>query len=116
MSNGHGQDNNVRVHEKRIFICHSKSAFLSAQAWVLNVGAMLDPEPFGFEVNRDGNDGEKLKVLYSRSNDRFFQLQESVNEPSCFVDTQILKETQVFLVTELDPFFLVLPALLNSKN
>ena len=46
---------------------------------------MLDPEPFGFEVERDGDGGEKLRVLYSRPNDRFFQLQESLSETSTFI-------------------------------
>lgn len=36
---------------------------------------MLDIEPIGFEVNRDRDyDGEKLRVLYSRPNDKFLQL------------------------------------------
>ena len=54
-----------------------------------NVGQMLDIEPIGFEVNRDGEDvlnGEKLRVLYSRTNDKFFQLQESISECSTFID------------------------------
>ena len=49
---------------------------------------MLDIEPIGFEVNRDGEDvvnGEKLRVLYSRTNDKFFQLQESISECSTFI-------------------------------
>lgn len=55
----------------------------------LSVGEMLDIEPIGFEVNRDGDDianGEKLRVLYSRTNDKFFQLQESISECSTFID------------------------------
>ena len=60
----------------------------------LSVGQMLDIEPIGFEVNRDGEDvvnGEKLRVLYSRTNDKFFQLQESISECSTFIDDQIMK-------------------------
>ena len=57
---------------------------------------MLDPEPFGFEVERDGDGGEKLRVLYSRPNDRFFQLQESLSETSTFIGDQILKGKQDF--------------------
>lgn len=38
------------------------------------LGQMLDADPIGFEVNRDGENGERLRVLYSRPNDRFFQL------------------------------------------
>ena len=52
---------------------------------------MIDIEPIGFEVNRDGSDGEKLRVLYSKPNDKFFQLQESINECSTFVNDQIMK-------------------------
>ena len=54
---------------------------------------MVDAEPIGFEVSRDGeNDsGEKLRVLYSRPNDRFFQLQESLSEASAFIDDQVMK-------------------------
>lgn len=33
---------------------------------------MLDSEPIGFEVMRDYDGGEKLRVLYSRQNDRYF--------------------------------------------
>ena len=33
---------------------------------------MIDIQPLGFEVIRDKPDGEKIRVLYSRSNDRFF--------------------------------------------
>ena len=54
------------------------------------LGQMIDMQPFGFEVNRD-NDGEKLKVLYSRQNDKFFQLQESLSECSTFIDDQVMK-------------------------
>jgi len=46
----------------------------SIKALFLVSGQMIDIEPIGFEVNRDGNDGEKLRVLYSRPNDKFFQL------------------------------------------
>ena len=103
---------------------------------------MLDIEPIGFEVQRDGDDGEKLRVLYSKPNDRFFQLQESLSEQSSFIEDQIMKgktrltnsfslfdfsgwqnssliclvETQIFLVTELNPMFIVLPSLLSSKD
>ena len=80
---------------------------------------MLDMEPIGFEVNRDGDDianGEKLRVLYSRTNDKFFQLQESISECSTFIDDQIMKETQIFTVTELDPMFIMLPSLLDCRN
>jgi len=52
---------------------------------------MLDIEPIGFEVQRDGDDGEKLRVLYSKPNDRFFQLQESLSEQSTFIEDQIMK-------------------------
>ena len=100
---------------------------------------MIDMQPFGFEVNRD-NDGEKLKVLYSRQNDKFFQLQESLSECSTFIDDQVMKgkqaiptwlkskltqnncaclsyiETQVFIVTQLDPMFVMLPALLSTRR
>lgn len=77
---------------------------------------MLDIEPIGFEVQRDGDDGEKLRVLYSKPNDRFFQLQESLSETSTFIEDQIMKETQIFLVTELNPIFILLPSLLSSKD
>ena len=52
---------------------------------------MLDNEPVGFEVNRDDTGGEKVRVLYSRQNDKYFQLQESLNECSTFIQDQILK-------------------------
>ena len=51
---------------------------------------MLDSEPIGFEVNRD-SDGEKLRVLYSKTNDKFFQLQESLSECSTFIEDQVMK-------------------------
>jgi hypothetical protein len=63
----------------------------SIEVLFLIPGQMIDIEPIGFEVNRDGNDGEKLRVLYSRPNDKFFQLQESINECSTFVNDQIMK-------------------------
>ena len=52
---------------------------------------MVDTEPIGFEVSRDGEDGERLRILYSRPNDRFFQLQESINESSAFINDQVMK-------------------------
>ena len=77
---------------------------------------MLDCEPVGFEVTREEIGGERTKVLYSRHNDKYFQLQESLNECSTFIQDQILKETQVFLITPMDPFFIMLPSLLRSQN
>ena len=47
---------------------------------------MIDDEPLGFEVIRDRPDGEKLRVLYSKQNDKFFQLQETISECSTFID------------------------------
>lgn len=58
---------------------------------LVNLDKMLDIEPIGFEVQRDGDDGEKLRVLYSKPNDRFFQLQESLSEQSTFIEDQIMK-------------------------
>ena len=93
---------------------------------------MTDSEPIGFEVDRDNGNGERLRVLYSRPNDRFFQLQESLSETSTFIADQIMKgklsnlkllqlmfftlETQIYTVTELDPILVILPSLLNSKK
>ena len=51
----------------------------------------MDTAPIGFEVCRDGEDGERLRVLYSRPNDKFFQLQESLSETSAFIGAQIMK-------------------------
>jgi len=45
---------------------------LGVQAKFIDSGQMIDIEPIGFEVTRDSNDGEKIRVLYSRPNDRFF--------------------------------------------
>ena len=64
----------IKVQDKRLFICH---------------GQMLDIEPVGFEVSRDSDlvaNGEMLRVLYSRTNDKFFQLQESISECSTLID------------------------------
>ena len=41
---------------------------------ILCTGEMLDHEPVGFEVNREDIGGEKIKVLYSRQNDKFLQM------------------------------------------
>ena len=64
------------VSEENSILVHWMSVHI-ALLIVLNIGQMLDMEPIGFEVNRDGDDianGEKLRVLYSRTNDKFFQL------------------------------------------
>ena len=50
---------------------------------------MTDCKPFAFEVDR--GDGERVKVLYQKASDSFFQLQESVNECSLFVGKAIMK-------------------------
>ena len=105
---------------------------------------LVEGNPTLFEVDR--GDGEKLKVLYGEKEDTFFQLQESVHETSMFINDQIRQgkrlrknakfrlgrnlqiftqdeltqccclETQVFMVTEYDPVFFLMPALLNSAS
>ena len=64
----------------------------------VRIGKMLDSAPIGFEVERDGADGEKYRVLYSRPNDKFYQLQESLSECSTFIDDQIMKGKQVVMI------------------
>lgn len=69
------------------------------------------------EVNR--YDNETFRLLYSEQSDKFWQLQESLNECSLFVGKSIMKgklsqnyfnlETRVYVVSEFDPIFLVLP-------
>jgi hypothetical protein len=54
-----------------------------------NVGQMKEAKPFMFEVDR--GDGEKLKIMYSKTSDMFFQLQESVNETSLFVGKSVMR-------------------------
>ena len=82
---------------------------------------MKDERPFAFEVDR--GDGERLKVLYTP--DCFYQLQESLNEPSVFVGKSIMKgkikllislEARVYLITEIDPVFFLLRAVMPAQG
>jgi len=57
--------------------------------WIID--RMKDPRPFIFEVDR--GDGEKIKVLYSKANDTFFQMQEALSENSCFLGKAIMRGT-----------------------
>lgn len=50
---------------------------------------MEEPKPFLFEVER--GDGEKIKVLYGKKTDTFFQMQESLSENSVFVGKSIMR-------------------------
>lgn len=51
-------------------------------------------KPFMFEVDR--GDGERLKVMYQRLDDTFYQLQESINECSAFIGKAIMKGMNSF--------------------
>ena len=50
----------------------SSTEALGVHVNLVDSGQMIDIEPIGFEVTRDGNDGEKIRVLYSKPNDKFF--------------------------------------------
>jgi len=75
---------------------------------------MKDPRPFIFEVDR--GDGEKIKVLYSKANDTFFQMQEALSENSCFLGKAIMREARVYSIAEIDPIFFLLRALRTGQK
>lgn len=62
-------------------------------------------------------ENEKFKIFYGREVDKFYQLQESSNGPrmmdqkccSMFAGNTILKSTLVYLITEFDPLFFMVP-------
>ena len=62
-------------------------------------------------------DNEKFKIFYGREVDKFYQLQESSNGPrmmdskccSMFAGDTVLKSTLVYLITEFDPLFFMVP-------
>jgi hypothetical protein len=50
---------------------------------------MNEYKPYILEVDR--GDGERIKVMYQRDRDTFFQLQESISECSAFVGKAVMK-------------------------
>jgi hypothetical protein len=72
-----------------------------------------------FECERN-SPSEKSRVIYDASIDCFFQMQESSQETSMFIERAVMKETKVFTLTQLDPIFFLLQALeketLQHKN
>ncbi|CDW72208.1 UNKNOWN [Stylonychia lemnae] len=77
-----------KIEDKRIMIMDSR---------------LTDSKPFIFEADR--GDGEKFKVLYNKLTDSYFQMQESINENSLFM------EAKLYTITEIDPIFFMLRAL-----
>ena len=78
----------------------------------LLIGKLKERHPLMFEFSRDKN--EKTKVLYDQTSDLFFQFQETNNEGSLFLGNQIVKETRLFIATQLNPIFILLQVLTGS--
>lgn len=73
---------------------------------------MTDPAPYSFTLDR--GDSESMQLLYSREQDRFWQLQMSHSENSCFLDRAVIQEVRVYLVTPYNGLFVMLPLLLKA--
>jgi hypothetical protein len=80
-----------------------------------------------FEFNRRPGDGEKFKIFYCKQLDKFFQLQESSNisnnpsksapcSCSMLVGSSVFRSTSIYLMTEFDPMFFMVPIFQLLKN
>ena len=85
----HKMPNSTVRKGTRLKIKDYSSLMVRTTSLTLKIDRMKDHKPFIFEVDR--SDGEKIKVLYSKVNDTFFQMQEALSENSCFIGKAIMR-------------------------
>ncbi len=71
-----------------------------------------DSEPYSFTLDR--GDDETIQLLYSKQNDKFYQIQMSSSENSAFIDRSILREVKIYIVTPFNPIFIMVPLLIKG--
>lgn len=84
----------------------------SVFALILSIATFKDRNPFSFTLDR--GDDETIQILYSKENDRFYQIQMASSENSAFIDRSILREVKIYIITSFNPLFLLVPVLIKS--